>query len=51
MKSRNVLREAIKILMLSPVYFRLDLPARLALIREFSIVHQAALRVSTSGNR
>ena len=51
MISRSVLKEAIKILMLSPVYFRLDLPARLALIREFSTQHQAVLHVRISGTR
>jgi hypothetical protein len=36
-------REAIRILMLSPLYFRLDLEARKALIREFCLLHSEAL--------
>lgn len=29
------LREAVKVLMLSPAYFRMDLKARMVLVREF----------------
>jgi len=31
-------REAIKVLMLSPFYFNLDLPARKALVKEFCAI-------------
>ena len=43
MKPRKTIRKAIRILMLSPVYFRLDPQARLALIREFCTLHVAAI--------
>lgn len=32
-------RDAIRVLMLSPLYFRLDLPARKALILEFIAIY------------
>lgn len=34
-------RQAIKILMLSPIYFRLDLPARKILVYEFCAMYDA----------
>lgn len=33
-------RQAIKVLMMSPFYFTLDLPARKILIREFCAIYQ-----------
>ncbi|MBU0479781.1 MAG: hypothetical protein KKG47_01640 [Proteobacteria bacterium] len=33
------LREAVKVLMLSPMYFRMDLKARMILVREFCEIH------------
>lgn len=31
-------REAIRVLMMSPIYFKLDLTARMALIKEFCAI-------------
>jgi len=38
-------QEAIHILMLSPLYFKLDLPDRKALVREFLAVHARYIKL------
>ena len=35
-----ITREAVRILMLSPIYFQLDLQTRMALVKEFCHLHQ-----------
>jgi hypothetical protein len=37
-------REAIRILMLSPLYFRLDLEARKILVQEFCSIYSESVR-------
>lgn len=37
-------REAIKILMLSPMYFRMDIRARRALVKEFCSLYQGLIK-------
>ena len=39
MLRRKAIKEAIKILMLSPVYFRLNTKDRMVLVNEFCFVH------------
>ena len=39
MTPRKAIREAIKILMLSPIYFRMSLKARKSLVNEFCALH------------
>lgn len=39
MEPRSNIREAIKILMLSPIYFRLNTKDRMSLINEFCRLH------------
>ncbi|HIJ78686.1 MAG: hypothetical protein OEY01_06120 [Desulfobulbaceae bacterium] len=43
MTTSEATRKAIRILMLSPFYFKLDLAARQALIREFCAVNHKAI--------
>ena len=43
MTTRDANRKAIRILMLSPFYFKLDLQARQALIREFCAFNYKAI--------
>lgn len=35
-------REAVRILMMSPIYFQLDLETRMALVKEFCLIHDIA---------
>jgi hypothetical protein len=35
-------REAVRILMMSPIYFQLDLETRMEMVKEFCRIHQPA---------